>query len=74
MDELQVRVAAGWAFGRTRITSVFPYEAYRARLAPEAEPVAVMKPDRRLLLFSTTQRPVVEPGDTMLTFAPPEPV
>lgn len=74
VDELQVRVAAGWAFGRTRITGVFPYEAYRARLAPEAEPVAVMKPDRRLLLFSTTQRPVVEPGDTMLTFAPPEPV
>jgi hypothetical protein len=74
VDELQVRVAAGWAFGRTRITSIFPYEAYRARLAPKAEPVAVMKPDRRLLLFSTTQRPVVEPGDTMLTFAPPEPV
>ena len=74
VDELQVRVAAGWAFGRTRITSVFPSEAYRARLAPGAEPVAVMKPDRRLLLFSTTQRPVVEPGDTMLTFAPPEPV
>jgi len=72
VDELQVRVASGWQFGRTRITGVFPYEAYRARLPAGAEPVAVMKPDRRLLLFSTTQRPVVEPGDTMLTFAPPE--
>ena len=72
VDELQVRIASGWQFGRTRITDVFPYEAYRARLPAGAEPVAVMKPDRRLLLFSTTQRPVVESGDTMLTFAPPE--
>ena len=72
IDELQQRVAAGWSFGRTRITDVHTYEAYRARLAPDAEPVAVMKPDRRLLLFSTRQRPVVEAGDTMLTFAPPE--
>ena len=71
IDELQQRVAAGWSFGRTRITSVHTYDAYRARLSPDAEPVAVMKPDRRLLLFSTTQRPVVEAGDTMLTFAPP---
>ncbi len=71
IDELQARVVAGWGFGRTRITDVFGYDAYRARLADGAEPVAVLKPDRRLLLFSTTQRPVVEPGDTMLTFAPP---
>jgi NhaP-type Na+/H+ or K+/H+ antiporter len=71
IDELQMRVAAGWSFGRTRITEVFGYEAYRARLSDGAEPVAVMKPDKRLLLFSTTQRPVVEPGDMMLTFAPP---
>ncbi len=72
IDELQQRVAAGWAFGRTRITDVFPYEAYRARLAKEAEPVAVLKPDQRLLLFSTNLRPVVEAGDMILTFAPPE--
>ncbi len=71
VDELQQRVAAGWSFGRTRITDVHTYDAYRARLAPAAEPVAVLKPDRRLLLFSTGQRPVVESGDTMLTFAPP---
>lgn len=71
IDELQQRVAAGWSFGRTRITDVFGYDAYRARLAAGAEPVAVLKPDRRLLLFSTTQRPVVEAGDMMLTFAPP---
>ena len=74
VDALQLRVGAGWQFGRTRITSIFPYEAYRARLVAGAEPVAVLKPDKRLLLFSTSQRPVVEPGDTMLTFAPPEPV
>ncbi|GAA0666523.1 NhaP-type Na+/H+ or K+/H+ antiporter [Sphingomonas insulae] len=72
IDELQQRVAAGWSFGRTRITDMHTYDAYRARLSAAAEPVAVMKPDRRLLLFSTTQRPVVETGDTMLTFAPPE--
>ena len=74
IDELQGRIAAGWTFGKTRITDVYTYDDYRDRVGETAEPVAVLKADRRLLLFSTAARPVVAAGDTILTFAPPEPV
>jgi len=73
IDELQTRVVAGWTFGKTRITDVYGYDKYRERLADEAAPMAVLKPDKRLLLFSTSARPTVDTGDTILTFQPPEP-
>lgn len=74
VDELQARVDAGWRFARTKITAQFGYSEYRKRQAEGAAPFAALKPDGRLLLFSTAARPVVEAGDTVLTFAPPEPV
>ena len=73
IDELQSRIAAGWTFGKTRITDVYTYDDYRERVGEEAEPVAVLRSDKRLLLFSTKARPTIGAGDTILTFAPPEP-
>lgn len=73
IDDLQTRVVAGWTFGKTRITDVYPYEKYRERLSKGSAPVAVLKPDNRLLLFSMTARPTIDAGDTILTFHPPEP-
>jgi NhaP-type Na+/H+ or K+/H+ antiporter len=72
VDELQTRVTAGWTFGKTRITDVFDYDDYCALQPPTAAPVAVLKPGDRLLLFSTTARPSVEAGDTILSLLPPE--
>ncbi|WOK35278.1 sodium:proton antiporter [Sphingomonas sp. C3-2] len=72
MDELQTLVADDWAFSRTRITEKFRYSDYRAMLPEGAMPVAIMKPDKRILFFSTTARPLVEAGDTAISFVPPD--
>ena len=73
IDDLQTRVTAGWTFGKTKLTDVYGYDQYRERLEKRGAPVAVLKPDGRLLLFSMTQRPTAEAGDTILSFLPPEP-
>ena len=72
VDELQTRITSGWTFGKTKITDVFDYDDYCALQPPTAAPVAVLKPGDRLLLFSTTARPSVEAGDTILSLLPPE--
>lgn len=72
-DELQTRIERGWTFGKTRLTDKFGFGDYRSRQRPGAEPLAILKPDGRLLLFSTLVQPLVDAGDTILTFAPPEP-
>ena len=72
IDELQTRITAGWAFAKTKLTDVYGYDQYRDRLADRGLSVAVLKPDNRLLLFSTTARPTVESGDTIVSFVPPD--
>lgn len=72
MEELQVLVSAGWIFSRTRITDKFTYGDYRRKLAEGAMPVATLKPDKRVLFFSTTARPLVDSGDIAISFVPPE--
>ncbi|HVI99107.1 MAG TPA: sodium:proton antiporter [Sphingomonas sp.] len=73
IDELQARIAAGWSFSRTKITEKFGYDQFREQLPEGAEPVAVMDEEKTLLLFSTEARPVIDPGDSVIAFYPPEP-
>lgn len=72
MDDLLTRTGEDWGFSRTRITDKFDYDDFRRKLSAGTEPVAVLKPDKRLLFFSTTARPLVEPGDIAISFAPPD--
>src|SRR3546814_13909470 len=73
IDALQGRIDAGWTFSRTNITEKFGYDQFREQLPEGAEPVAVLDEDNNLLLFSTAARPVIEPGDSVIAFYPPEP-
>lgn len=73
-DELLNRHAAGWTFSRTRMTDKFGYADYRTNLHGGGEAVAVLKPDRRLLPFTSDARPVVEPGDVVIGYLPPTPL
>ena len=53
-ETLQDKQRDGWIFSKTQITEKFNYEKYLANLDAGEEPVAVMKPDKRLLFFSST--------------------
>ncbi len=70
--ELVDRAREGWVFSKTRLTEKFTYENYRDNLGLGEEPLAVMKPDRRLLFFSTEARPFIEEGDEIISFVAPE--
>lgn len=73
VEELQRLLTQGWAFRRTRITDKFSFSDYRRRLQAGAEPVAALRPDGAIAFFVSEHRPLVEQGDTIITFAPPAP-
>ena len=72
IDDLLKCEDAKWVFTRTKITDKFGMEDLKKNLDADALLICVMKPDRRLLFFSTDARPVIEPGDIVVSYAPPE--
>lgn len=66
------RIEDGWIFSKTRITEKFGWKDFTANLEKGEEAVAVLKPDRRLLFFSTNVRPVIEVDDVVISFVKPE--
>lgn len=71
-DQLD-RLAAGWTFGRTRITEKFPYADFVARMRTSGgDTLAVQRASGDIAVFSMQHRPPVEPGDTLWTFVPPD--
>ncbi|WP_328804911.1 cation:proton antiporter [Parasphingopyxis marina] len=72
IDDLLKCEDDGWVFTRTKITEKFGIEDLKANLDEEALLVCVMKPSKKLLFFSTDARPVIEPGDIVVSYAPPE--
>lgn len=72
IDDLLKCEDAKWVFTRTKITDKFGMEDLKKNLDADALLICVMKPDRRLLFFSTDARPVVEAGDIVVSYAPPE--
>jgi len=70
--ELVDRTRDGWVFSRTRLTEKFTYEAFQSNLDEGEEIVALMKPDNRLLFFSAQARPIIEAGDSIISFVRPD--
>lgn len=72
IDDLLKAEDADWVFTRTKITEKFTVDDLKRNLDSEALLICVLKPDKRLLFYSTDARPVVEPGDIVVSYAPPE--
>ncbi|MEZ5707841.1 MAG: sodium:proton antiporter [Blastomonas sp.] len=66
------KVRDGWTFRKTRLSDKFGYNDYKATLDTGEQPVAVLKPDKRLLFFSTQARPLIEEKDEIIAFVAPE--
>ncbi|WOE75063.1 cation:proton antiporter [Alterisphingorhabdus coralli] len=66
------RARDGWVFSRTRLTEKFTYEDFRENLEEDEEPVAILKPNQKLLFFSAQARPVIELGDQIISFIKPD--
>lgn len=67
------RLQAGWTFGRTRITEVFTYADFIARMKRSGgDSLAVVRASGELAIFSSQHPPSVDTGDTIWTFVPPD--
>ncbi len=71
-ESLVDRARDDWVFSKTRLTEKFTWDDFKANLEEGEEAVAVVKPDRRVLFFATAARPVIEEGDTVISFVAPE--
>lgn len=70
--ELVDRVRDGWIFSSTRLSEKFTFDNYIANMDEGEQAVAVLKPDNRLLFFSTEARPMIEEKDEIIGFVAPE--
>lgn len=71
--ELDERERAGWSFRKTRISERFDFEALKAILPDGADMLLLLRPNGAIRFFTHASRPVPEPGDTVLSYAPPNP-
>ncbi|MCB2079429.1 MAG: sodium:proton antiporter [Novosphingobium sp.] len=70
--ELQLRVADGWYFSKTKITEQFTMSQFLDQLEPGAAPLVVIRPDESFAVISSVHNPVVKDGDTVVSFVPPD--
>jgi NhaP-type Na+/H+ or K+/H+ antiporter len=70
--ELQSRTAEGWRFRRTHITGKFTFRHLLHQLGDEGAPLAVVREDGSYEMFSSLKKPTVGPGDTVISFVPPD--
>ena len=73
IDELLAREEAGWQFRSLAVSEKFKAADKRMALEDGTMPVGVLKPDGRLLFYSSESRPVAEPGDQLIIYGPPAP-
>lgn len=71
-DILDERLREGWQFSKTKLSDKFGWKDYVANLDTGEEPLALVKPDRRLLFFTTADQPQAEAGDMLISFVAPE--
>lgn len=72
IDDLLKCEDQDWVFTRTKITEKFGVEDLKKQMSADAMLICVVKPDRRLLFYSTEARPVVDAGDIVVNYGPPE--
>jgi len=70
-EDLWRHLVDGWLFSRTRLTDSYTYSEYLGDADSRALQVLLLKPDGRSLFVSPQQEVEPEPGDTLVSFAPP---
>jgi len=72
MNEMHRRTTSGWEFRKTRLSEQFNFDAAREALPPEADFLMLVKKDGNLRFFTHASRPSPTPGDTVISYSPPE--
>jgi len=70
-DDLMKLFDEGWTFQRTRLTEEYTLDDYLANRSEGAEMLVVVNTSGALVFSTLSERAVAEPGDTVVSFAPP---
>ncbi|NVE95495.1 cation:proton antiporter [Altererythrobacter lutimaris] len=72
VSEVDARQTQGWVFRKTRLSDEFGFEDALAKLPEGASLLLVLRESGRLRFFTHAARPEPRPGDTVISFAPPQ--
>ena len=71
VDDVSQRQQEGWEFRRTKLSEQFDIEAARESLPEAANMLLLLKPSGEMKFFTHAAAPTPQPGDTVISFAPP---
>lgn len=69
-DDLQAKIAHGWAFRKTKLTEEYDFDTYYRDLSGDAELIFAMKSTGELVFATVNSGGLPRPGDTVIGFAP----
>lgn len=72
IEDVQRRHREGWVFRKTKLTDRFSLEDAAAALPDEAAMLLLLRPDGRMRFFTHAAAPEPRPGDTVVSFSPPQ--
>ena len=70
-DDVQQRQEEGWVFRRTKLSDQFDIEDARESLPESANMLLLLRPNGQMRFFTHASAPEPQPGDTVISFAPP---
>ena len=71
--EIHRLLGEGWEFRKTTLTEEFTFEDAQDRLPADAHMLLTVRASGRLRFFTHAARPEPRAGDTVISFAPPQP-
>ena len=71
-DEVAERQLEGWVFRKTKLSDAFDFEQAQQTLPESAHMLLLVRSDGDLRFFTHAANPTPKPGDTILSFLPPQ--
>ena len=73
VEDVEERQRQGWVFRRTRLSDKFQLEDAKETLPEASQMLLLVRPNGRLRFFTHASQPTPGPGDTIVSFSPPQP-
>jgi len=73
VEDVEQREAGGWVFRKTKLSDRFTLADAKEALPEGATMLLLLRPDGRMRFFTHAAAPEPKAGDTVISFAPPQP-
>lgn len=72
VEDVNEREAQGWVFRKTKLSGEFTFDKARESLPEATNMLMLVREDGKMRFFTHTARPDPAPGDTVVSFSPPQ--